>query len=41
MMLSVVWHYWLAVPLAVGSVIAVIATIIGYFKNVTRTQYPD
>lgn len=40
-LIAVVWHYWLAVPLAAGSVLAVIATIFLYFKKVTQTQYPD
>ncbi len=37
---GVVWHYWLAVPLAVGSILAVVATIAGYLKNVTQQRYP-
>lgn len=39
--LSVVWHYWLAVPLAAGAVLAVIATVVLYFQKVTKTRYPD
>jgi hypothetical protein len=35
-----VWHFWLAVPLAAGAVLAVVATIIGYLKNVTQSRYP-
>lgn len=35
-----VWHFWLAVPLAVGAILAVL-TIIGlYLFKVTRTRYP-
>jgi hypothetical protein len=37
---GVVWHYWIAVPLAFGAVLFVIATIVGYLKNVTRYRYP-
>ena len=40
MTLAVVWHFWIAVPLAAGAVLAVIATIAGYLKNVTYTRYP-
>jgi len=37
---AVVWHYWLAVPLAVMAVLGVLFTIVGYFKQVTSTRYP-
>jgi hypothetical protein len=37
---GVVWHYWLAVPLAFGAILAVVATIAGYLKNVTHQRYP-
>ena len=37
---AVVWHFWLAVPLAASAVLWVIATVVGYFTNVTRTRYP-
>jgi hypothetical protein len=37
---AVVWHYWIAVPLAAGSVLFVIMTIAGYVKNVSRYRYP-
>ena len=36
-----VWHFWLAVPLALGAVTLVIALIAGYFFRVTRTRYPQ
>ena len=35
-----VWHYWIAVPLAGGAVLAVIATIAGYLKKVQSLKYP-
>ena len=35
-----VWHYWLAVPLAVGAVLAVVATLAGYLKKVQSVKYP-
>ncbi len=35
-----VWHFWLAVPLAAGAILAVFAIIGLYFYKVTRTRYP-
>ena len=40
MLLAVVWHYWIAVPLAAGGVGLVIATIAGYLKKVQSLKYP-
>jgi len=37
---SPVWHYWLAVPLAAGSILAVITIVALYLLKVTRTRYP-
>ena len=37
---AVVWHYWLAVPLAAMGVVGVLATIVGYFKQVSSQRYP-
>jgi hypothetical protein len=37
---AVVWHYWLAVPLAAMGVLGVLATVVGYFKNVSSQRYP-
>ena len=38
--LAVVWHFWIAVVLAAGAIFAVIALLIGYFAQVSRTRYP-
>ncbi len=38
--LAVVWHYWVAVPLAAVSVVAILGTIGGYLAKVTYTRYP-
>ena len=38
--LAVVWHYWIAVPLAVGGVLLLVATIVGYLKQVQAAKYP-
>ena len=38
---SPVWHYWLAVPIALGAIFVVIAVVLGYFFKVTSTRYPS
>jgi len=38
--LAVAWHYWIAVPLAAVSVVAVLGTIGGYLAKVTYSRYP-
>jgi hypothetical protein len=35
-----VWHFWIAVPLVLGAVGFVVATIIGYLTKVVRPKYP-
>ncbi len=35
-----VWHIWLAVPLAVAAVLAVVGIVVLYFFKITRTRYP-
>lgn len=35
-----VWHYWIAVPLAGGAVLAVVATVAGYLVKVERIRHP-
>ena len=35
-----VWHYWIAVPLAVGGVALLLATVVGYLKRVQSAKYP-
>ncbi len=37
---AVVWHFWLAVPLAASAVLWIVATVVGYLVNVTRPRYP-
>ena len=36
-----VWHFWLAVPLAIASILTVVGIIALYFVRVTRTRYPQ
>ena len=35
-----VWHYWIAVPLAIGAVLLVVSTIAGYLRKVQSLKYP-
>ena len=35
-----VWHYWIAVPLVGGAILAIVATIVGYLKKVQSLKYP-
>jgi len=35
-----VWHYWIALPLVGGGLLAVVATIVGYLKKVQSLKYP-
>ena len=37
---GVLWHYWLAVPRAVGGLALTVATLVGYFQKVSSTRYP-
>ncbi len=37
---SPVWHFWLAVPIALGAIAVVVALIAGYVISVSRTRYP-
>jgi hypothetical protein len=37
---SPVWHFWIAVFLAVPAVLLVVATIIGYLVKVVAPRYP-
>lgn len=38
---SPVWHYWLAVPIALGAITVVIAVVLGYCFKVTSTRFPS
>jgi hypothetical protein len=35
-----VWHYWLAVAIAAGTILTVLAVVVGYFVKVVSPQYP-
>lgn len=37
--LAVVWHWWIGFFLAIGAVVAVIATVIGYLAKVESPRY--
>ena len=38
---SPVWHYWLAVPIALGAIVVVIGVVLGYVFKVTSTRFPS
>lgn len=40
MFAETVWHFWIAVPLAAGAILAVVTMVGLYFYKVTRTRYP-
>ena len=35
-----IWTWWIAIPLAAASVLALIAVIVGYVIQVVAPQYP-
>jgi hypothetical protein len=39
-MFAVVWHYWIAVALVLGTVGTIGALAAGYLRNVESTRYP-
>ena len=40
MLFAKVWTFWIAVPLAAGAVLFVLATIAGYLMKVVKPKYP-
>jgi hypothetical protein len=40
MLIAVVWHWWIAPLLVALAILLVLATLIGYLKQVTATRYP-
>jgi len=38
--LAVVWHFWLAVPLAALAILIVVLVIAGYLIKVVAPRYP-
>jgi formate-dependent nitrite reductase membrane component NrfD len=38
---EMVWHFWLAVPLALGAIAAVLTMLGLYAARVTKTRYPN
>jgi CBS-domain-containing membrane protein len=35
-----IWHFWIAVPLALAAILVVLGIVALYFYKVTRTRYP-
>ena len=40
MLLAQLWTFWIAVPLAAGAILFVLATVVGYLNKVVRPKYP-
>lgn len=40
MLAAKVWHYWIAVPLAAGAVLASLSLVGGYVRKVQSVKYP-
>jgi hypothetical protein len=40
MLAAEVWHYWIAVPLALGALLTVAALVGGYVRKVQSVKYP-
>jgi len=38
---EMVWHFWLAVPIAAGAIFAVVSMLGLYASRVTKTRYPN
>lgn len=39
-MFAVIWHFWIGLFLAIGSLATVIAIVVGYFAKVESPRYP-
>ena len=35
-----VWHYWIGIAILLPSLLAVVATVIGYLVKVSSKKYP-
>jgi amino acid permease len=35
-----VWHYWIAVAVAIGAVLTVVSLVANYFRKVQAVKYP-
>jgi hypothetical protein len=40
MLAAQIWHYWIGVALVGGSVLTLLALIVGYLAKVQAPQYP-
>lgn len=36
---AVVWHWWIALPLVIGGIALILATVVGYVVKVVKPQY--
>lgn len=39
-MFAVIWHFWIGLFLAIGSLATIIAIVVGYFAKVESPRYP-
>ena len=39
-MLAVVWHFWIAVAIVLGVILALVAIVFGYVYKVVMPRYP-
>lgn len=39
-MLAVIWHFWIGVFLAAGTLATILAVIVGYLAKVENPRYP-
>jgi hypothetical protein len=39
-MFAVIWHFWVGVAIALGTLGAVAALVVGYLRTVESTRYP-
>ena len=41
MLAAEIWHWWIGLVLVAVGILAVVALVAGYLKNVTAKQYPN
>lgn len=39
-MFAVIWHFWIGLFLAIGSLATIIAIVVGYLAKVENPRYP-
>ncbi len=36
-----VWHYWVAITLALSAILLAVSMVIGYLRSVVKPRYPQ